>query len=426
MILIKPEEKLPLRWLFVLAGITSKICQGTVYAWSLFRPPLHTEPYHLTHVQSAMPFSLFLGTYAFGMLWGGRLCATLGVQKTGIIGAVVVGLGYLLSSLIILIPAHTLTVTLIAYGLIAGVGCGFAYMAPVAAVGRWFPDKRGIAIGSTVIGFGLSPLITAPIVVYLRDTFGISNTFLILGVVYTAILLFCNSLLRFPPEEWKAPPVPPAVAKRPHFAASFDFTSRQMLRTSTFYLIWLIYMVGAGAGLMVISQTAQIAMDVTGLVGVEVAWMVTLALQVLAFANGGGRPLMGAVCDAIGPRNTLFILLTVQLICLLAIFPYATSLALLYLGVFLFGLMLGGFLGAMPTITAYFYGTENLGPSYGIVFMGYGTGALLLPMVMAAVLGVAPTYPDYVQGFYVTACFTVFGLIMTFLMKPPHVLKKHP
>jgi MFS family permease len=148
-------------------------------------------------------------------------------------------------------------------GLIAGTGCGYAYNPPIATVGRWFPDKRGLATGLTVLGFGLSALITAPLVAALISLIGLPNTFLVLGIVFLILLFLLGSLMRFPPPDWKAPPVP-SLAKK-SWVSTVDFTPSQMVRTSTFYFAWFIFLLGSGAGLMVIGYAKLIAMDVTKL-----------------------------------------------------------------------------------------------------------------------------------------------------------------
>ena len=412
------DEKVPNRWIFVIAGFIINLCLGTIYAWSVFRPPLQQAPYNLTPAESIVPFSVFLLVFGVTFAFSGRMVGRVGPRKPALIGAVCLGIGYLLSYGIALAPAATLYIAIIAFGLIAGIGCGFAYNPPIATVSRWFPDKPGLALGLTVMGFGLSALITAPIVIFLEGVYGIANTFLILGVAFSVLLFLLGSLLRFPPAGWKHPPIPASSAKKAWVAASVDFSTSQMVRTTAFYLTWLIYFVGAGSGLMVIGNIAQIASDVTGLKG-DLAWMATLAVQALAMANAFGRPVMGKICDMIGPRTTLLSMLVLQLTCLLALFPYATSPAFLFPTVVIFAAMFGGYLAVMPTVVSYFFGPKNVGPNYGLYLSAYGVGGVVLPMLMSSVLGAGPSYANYVQGFYVTAGFTLVGLALALIMKPP-------
>lgn len=146
----------------------------------------------------------------------------VGPRKPALIGAVLVGVGYILSYTIAFAPQAALWITVVTFGLIAGTGCGYAYNPPIATVGRWFPDKRGLATGLTVLGFGLSALITAPLVAALISLIGLPNTFLVLGIVFLILLFLLGSLMRFPPPDWKAPPVP-SLAKK-SWVSTVDFT----------------------------------------------------------------------------------------------------------------------------------------------------------------------------------------------------------
>jgi MFS family permease len=315
-------------------------------------------------------------------------------------------------------PGLTLWITIVTFGLVAGTGCGFAYNPPIAVVGRWFPDKRGMALGLTVMGFGLSALITAPGVVAMVSWIGLPNTFLVLGVAFLVVMSLLSLLLRFPPAEWKPPAAQRAAAPKPWSAGSLEFTASEMVRTRTFYVAWVMYLIGAGAGLMVIGYAKPIATDVTGLKG-SLEWLATLAVSLLAASNAVGRPLFGSIADRIGPKKTLLVMQTIQLICLVALFPYAQSLPVLYLAIILFAATFGAYLAVMPALASYFFGAKNLGPNYGLYLSAYGVGGVVLPMLMAAIVGSNPTPETYVQGFYATAALIVAAIALTLTIRRP-------
>jgi MFS family permease len=402
----------------VAVGFVANICLGTLYGWSVFKPFVHAEPYNISLPDTTIPFSVSMLVFGITFALAGRMIAKSGPRLPALIGAVCAGVGYILSGAIMFAPSASLPILTITFGVIAGTGCGFGYNPPIAAVGRWFPDKRGLALGITVSGYALSPLITAPAVEFLAKTYGIAYTFIILGIIFLALLLLLGGILKFPAADWKAPEVPATTAKKAWVAASRDYSTKEMLRSRTFYIAWLIYMIGAGAGLMVIGLTKQIAGDMTGLTG-DLAWMAVVAVQVYAVANAGGRVAMGVVTDLIGPKRTILIMLVLQLVCLLVLFPYVTSAVVLYLVIILYGAMYGAYLSAMPALSSYFFGARNMGPNYGLLFVAWGVGGVVLPMVMAQVLGKAPTFHDYILGFQVTAAFVVAGLVLALLMKPP-------
>ncbi len=408
----------------MIVGFVANICLGTLYGWSVFKPFVHADPYNISLPDTTIPFSVSMLVFGITFALAGRMIAKTGPRLPALIGAVCAGAGYMLSGAIMFAPPAALPILTVTFGVIAGTGCGFGYNPPIAVVGRWFPDRRGLALGITVSGYALSPLITAPAVNYLATAYGIAYTFVILGVIFLALLLVLGGMLAFPPPDWKAPVVPAGTAKKAWVAACRDFTTREMLKTRTFYLAWMIYMIGAGAGLMVIGLTAQIAKDMTGLTG-ALAWMAVVAVQVYAVANAGGRVAMGVVTDSIGPRRTILIMLVLQLVCLLVLFPYVDkSAAVLYMVIILYGAMYGAYLSAMPALSSYFFGARNMGPNYGLLFVAWGVGGVVMPMIMAQVLGKTPTYADYILGFQVTAAFVVVGLVLALAMKPPEAAPK--
>ena len=275
------------------------------------------------------------------------------------------------------------------------------------------PDRRGLALGLTVMGFGLSALVT-----FLISTIGLANAFLVLGVAFLVLMAALGLVLRFPPAEW-APPAPQkTAAPKPWATGAKDFTTNEMVRTSTFYLAWIIYLVGAGAGLMVIGYAKIIGTDITGLKG-DLEWMAVLAVSVLAVANAVGRPFFGSLCDRIGPKKTLLIMQVIQLLCLVILFPNSQSVPVLYLAVILFAATFGAYLAVMPTMASYFFGAKNVGPNYGLFLSAYGVGGVVCPMLMAAILGSKPTYANYVLGFYATAVLVVAAIVLSLVMKPP-------
>lgn len=408
------------RWMFVFAGFVINLCLGTVYAWSVFRPPLHQPPYNLTVAESVAPFSVFLLMFGVTFAFSGRMIGKVGPRRPALIGAILLGVGYLLSSIIAWAPKLTLWITILTFGFIAGTGCGYAYNPPIAVSGRWFPDKRGLALGLTVMGFGLSALITAPAISAMIPMLGLSTTFLILGLVFLVTLTGLGCLLRFPPSDWHPPQHSASLETKSwnKRGGEADFTTWEMVRTSTFYLSWFTFLIGAGAGLMIIGYAKLIATDITGLKG-SLEWMAVLAVSILAASNALGRPMFGALCDRVGPKKTLLTMEGIQLACLMLLFPNSKSIPTLYLSIVLFGATFGAYLAVMPTLASYYFGAKNLGPNYGLYLSAYGVGGVVCPMLMSFIVGSNPTYAGYLQGFYATAALVFIALILTISMKPP-------
>jgi len=412
------SRKISTRWTLVIAGFIINLCLGTIYAWSVFRPPLCSAPSNLTQAESVIPFSVFLLLFGITFAFSGRMIGKVGPRRPALIGAILVGVGYILCYSIAVVPQFTLWITTIAFGVIAGTGCGFAYNPPIAVVGRWFPDKRGLATGLTVMGFGLSGLITAPAVTAMISTMGLPNTFLALGLVFLVLLSLLSLPLRFPSADWVPPAPQKSATTKSWMASDRDYLAGEMVRTRTFYLAWFIYLIGTGAGLMVIGYARQIATDFTGLVG-GLEWLAVMAVSVLSVSNAVGRPGFGSLCDRIGPKRTLLMMQVIQLLCLVLLFPNAQSVPILYLAIILFAATFGAYLAVMPALASYFFGTKNLGPNYGLYLSAYGVGGVVLPLLMAAILGPKPTPATYIQGFYATAVLIVIAIILSLMIRPP-------
>ncbi|MBP7342460.1 MAG: MFS transporter, partial [Syntrophaceae bacterium] len=172
------------RWLFVILGLIMNVCLGAVYAYSIFLKPVRDAFPDVSAFQANLPFMVFLAFFAVLMFFGGRVMEKLGPRKLGVTGGVIVGLGWLLSGF-----APNIWVLTLTYGVIAGSGVGLVYGCPVSMGAKWFPDKKGLAVGLMLAGFGGSALITGKIANALIPTVGLSSTFMSFGVAFGVILV---------------------------------------------------------------------------------------------------------------------------------------------------------------------------------------------------------------------------------------------
>lgn len=181
------------RWLLIPMGMTVLLCLGTVYSWSIFRKPLENQ-LNITATESLLPYTVGLLFYSIFMPIAGFLIPKIGPRVMTALGGLLVGVGYILASF-----APNIALITLSYGVIAGAGVGIAYGVPMAVVARWFPDKKGLAVGLTIVGFGLSPLITAPLANQLIVSHGVNNSLRILGIAFILIISAIAMALRFPP-----------------------------------------------------------------------------------------------------------------------------------------------------------------------------------------------------------------------------------
>ena len=376
---MKPEAG---RWMFVLVGLLMNICLGAVYAFSVFRKPLEGL-WGISATQAGLPFMVFLAMFALFMALAGGLVSAWGPRKTSLLGAILVGAGWILAGL-----APDILWLTIFYGVIGGSGVGILYGCPIAVAAKWFPDKKGLAVGLTLAGFGLSALLMAPLMTktIAMETVGISKTFMYFGAAFLAVLLALSFALRNPKADWKPAGWKGAAAKG---AAVVELDRGQMLRTPTFYALWGSYIVGCLAGLMAIGIAAPVGREVAKLTPEAAA----VAVSMFAVFNGIGRPLYGWLTDKISPRGTALLSFTLILAAsALLYFAGEGNTAVYFVAFSILWLNLGGWLAIAPTATATFFGAKHYAKNYGIVFTAYGIGAILGSLLSGMIHDAAGSY----------------------------------
>ncbi|MCF7977027.1 MAG: OFA family MFS transporter [Chromatiaceae bacterium] len=431
------------RWVIVAGALIIQVSLGAVYIWSVFQTPLLAQFPSWSETQITLPAQLVIAVFAFAVILGGRIQDRLGPRLVGSVGGLILGLGLMLASLTDLFSDGTALAWLVGtYAVLGGIGIGMAYVCPVATCVKWYPDKRGLITGLAVAGFGAGAFFFAPLARALigggdYELFGIAlfplpqagvfDTFMVLGVIFLTAVVLGAQLLRNPPEGYcPAGWIPPATASGTgtgfgtrtgsgtgvgvgtdaststststssgHIGLhpnQVDFTPGQMLRTSTFWLLWLTYLAGSTAGLMVIMKAAPIweAFSLSAIAErpvpyeqfASIASAAAMAVAVLALFNAAGRILWGRVSDSLGRKSTLILMF---LLCGLVLFglDWMRPYPLYLLGVSLIALCFGGFLALYPAITADYYGTRHIGVNYGLLFTAYGIGGLLGPFLAA-------------------------------------------
>lgn len=394
------------RWLLIALGFLANTCLGAVYAFSIFRKPLE-ELWQISATQSGLPFTVFLAVFALGMAMAGGLVDRWGPRRTGILGGVLVGIGWFLAGF-----SPNVAVLVVLYGVVAGAGVGIAYGCPIAVASRWFPDRRGLAVGLTLAGFGASALIVAPIMNALITAYGPLHTFTILGLAFLLVLVAAFSPFSYPPEGWKLAPKVGGPAKP---APTVELTRGEMLRTPSFYVLWVTYTIGCLAGLMAIGIAAPFGREVVQLSPTLSA----IAVSVFAVFNAVGRPIFGWLTDRITPRNAATLSFTLIFLASLLLWRWAEgNPALYFLGFCILWLNLGGWLALAPTATATFFGTKHYGRNYGVVFTAYGAGAILGNLLAGVLRDITGTY---VAVFPWVMGLALFGGLLALALQRPKV-----
>jgi MFS transporter, OFA family, oxalate/formate antiporter len=397
-------------WLVVSAGTAVNLAFGALYAWSMFKAPLTKAPFQLSNAQTAVPYSIACLTFALVMVPAGRMQDRIGPRLVSTVGGVLVGLGFFVASLSKTMPTLAFPMLILGFGILAGAGIGLGYAAASPPAIKWFPPrKKGLIVGIVVGGFGLASVYVAPLTEYLINNYDVAFAFRVLGIVFLLAIVGFSQLLKNPPAGYVPAGAAPAQGAKAAAPLS-DLTVGEMLKTGAFYLIWLMFFVGAGAGLMVISFIKTYAKDIPT---ISLAGFVFVAL--LAIGNASGRIIAGVLSDKIGRTRTMLIVFLLQA-ATLVLFSSVTTTVPFAIGSMVIGFCYGACLSLFPSITADFYGLKNLGLNYGIVFSAWGIGAL----VMAPVAGIIKdSTKSYNAAFYLAAGLLAVGAVISLVVRPP-------
>ena len=390
------------RWILLALGITSLLCLGTVYSWSIFRKPLELE-LGINATQSLLPYTASLLGYSFSMTVAGFYIPRLGTRTVAVIGGLMVGLGYILASF----ATHIGTITL-TYGVIAGTGVGTAYGVPMVVMARWFPERKGFAVGLTIIGFGLSPLITAPLASSLIAAFDVRLTLRILGLAFTVIVLAIATTLKLPPKDWQ-----PACARAAQTKTVPKTYPPHLLKSRSFYGLWICYAIGTLVGLSAIGISSPVAEEIINIGPQQAA----ISVALFALFNGLSRPLFGWLSDRYRPRYVAIASYVLMLIACQMMLTAQSGQVITYLIAFcLFWFCLGGWLAMAPAITLRLFDPENYAQNYGLVFSAYGVGALIGTLTAGQI---RDWFGSYTYAFYPMAFLAVVGIVVASIMLKP-------
>jgi MFS transporter, OFA family, oxalate/formate antiporter len=385
------------RWKFVILGLLIMLMIGTVYSYSVFRVAIEVV-FNVNTAISGYPYMVALASYAIFMLITGRFIQQVHPKILLLGGGLLVALGWILSSFTYNILLFTIT-----YGVLSGAGVGVMYGVPMAVVAKWFPDKKGLAVGCVIVGFGLSPLITAPLASQLIQLFGVMQAFLVLGVSFTLLLPILVWPIRFPKPEEVVNYQPIGNVN----TISLDLDTKAMMSQRSFKGLYFNFILGTMIGLTLIGLTANIGTQYVGMEVVQVSqWM-----AIFAMFNGGGRPLFGWISDRLSIANAMMISFSLIASAAILMLFFGENNPLIFSMTFIiFWFNLGGWLAIAPTATMKLYGLKNYSQNYGVIFTAYGVGAILGVLTSGSILSV---FNQIQLIFWYVLAVCVIGIVST-------------
>jgi OFA family oxalate/formate antiporter-like MFS transporter len=435
------------RWAIAWAGVLVMILAGTVYAWSNFTQPLIAS-FGWSSTQASLVFGLAIFFIGIGAVVGGRWQDKVGPRNVTITGIVLWGIGNLLAA----VGPHDVWWWDVTYGLIGGFGNGMAYITPVATVTKWFPDKRGLASGMVVMGFGLGAFIYGFVLKAVpgfvqaskdagayadaksaavtagtpfdavahampaADVAAIMQVLLVSGIVYAIAGGLCAMLLQNPPAGYSVAGVTAAAASH-----EGSYTPAQVLRMPQLYLLWLMLFLNVVAGILIVSNAVPIILEliskgvtdpdaIKGLTGTAIS-----AYAFVAVFNGLGRFFWGAVSDRIGRNMTWVCIYGCQVVIFFVLSGLHSVTAVLIAFAIILSCYGGGF-GTMPSFNADYFGTKYLGQNYGYIITAWGVGGLVGPYIAGAVKDKTGSYSGALLPM---AVMLLIAMILPFITKKP-------
>jgi OFA family oxalate/formate antiporter-like MFS transporter len=394
------------RWWRVVGGLSMNLALGTLYAWSVFVAPLEKQ-FGWKRADTSMVFTIAVMVFALSFVLAGRIQDKIGPLYCSLAGGILVSLGFFLCSY-----TTSLNYLFICFGVIGGLGNGFGYATPIPVMAKWFPDKRGLAIGLAVGGYGAGSAIFGPLAqLKLIPTYGLPATFQILSAIFLVMTLAGALLLKNPPPGYTPPGWKPAAASKSS-ATTYEFSPGEVLRTPAFYLMWVAYALGCSAGLMVVSQLVPFAKSV----GIAAGALSTLTLVVGALGNASGRILSGWMSDRLGRINVLRTMIGISIVAMPVLYAAGGNVAALYLAVFVVYWCYGTQLSVNGVATSDFWGTRNAGINYGMLFTAWGVAGLIGPRIGGTLFD---KYHDYQAAFYSASALAAVALVCEMFARRP-------
>jgi MFS family permease len=410
------------RWRIPIGAVLVHVCIGSVYAWSTFNRPIQAllsgQPWWFSPPYTTFTTALaLLGlSAAFGGPWVERRGPRAAATASAILfssGLIIGGIGLALRQALLVF---------VGMGIVSGMGCGLGYIAPVSALVKWFPDRRGMATGMAIMRFGGGAFVAGYLNVFFMDRFGVPLTMIVLGSTYLFVMLAGSRLLQQPPAGWR--PEGWTGVRTAALITDRSVSRNEALRTKQFYLLWGILFINVTAGIGILAQASPMMQDMFNRTPLQAAAVVSL----ISIFNAGGRFAWASASDYIGRRNTYATFFLAQLVLFVLILRFAADGTWVLFEISLFAVftMYGGGFATIPAFLADIFGPQNVGAIHGAVLTAWSAAAIAGPVIItelsnrakAALPPGAERVHIYDTPLHVLAALLAIGFVLTLLVKP--------
>jgi len=369
----------PNRWRIPIGAVLVHVCIGSVYAWSTFNRPIQAlfpdAPWWFSPPYTT--FTTALALLGLSAAFGGPWVERRGPRVAATAAALFFGTGLLIGGAGLALRQNLLV--FLGLGITCGIGCGLGYISPVSTLVKWFPDRRGMATGMAIMGFGGGAFVAGYLNVFFMNRLGVALTVVTLGVVYLVVMLAGSRLMESPPPGWTPPGWVPSEHTNP-MIASRSVSRDAAIRTPQFYLLWGILFINVTAGIGILAQASPMMQDMFGRTPLEAGAVVSL----ISLFNAGGRFAWASASDYIGRRNTYAIFFLAQLGLFLVIPGLAAGGQwwMFQASLFLVFTMYGGGFATIPAFLADIFGPQNVGAIHGAVLTAWSAAAIAGPLII--------------------------------------------
>ncbi|HES9189051.1 L-lactate MFS transporter [Streptococcus pyogenes] len=392
------------RYIIATAGILLHLMLGSTYAWSVYRNPILQET-GWDQAPVAFAFSLAIFCLGLSAAFMGNLVEQYGPRLTGTVSAVLYASGNMLTGLAI--DRKEIWLLYIGYGVIGGLGLGAGYITPISTIIKWFPDKRGMATGFAIMGFGFASLLTSPIAQWLIETEGLVATFYLLGLIYLIVMLFASQLIIKPTAAEIAILDKKSLQNNSYLIEGM--TAKEALKTKSFYCLWVILFINITCGLGLISVVAPMAQDLTGM-SPEMSAIVVGAMGIF---NGFGRLVWASLSDYIGRRVTVILLFLVSIIMTISLI-FAHSSLIFMISIATLMTCYGAGFSLIPPYLSDLFGAKELATLHGYILTAWAIAALTGPTLLSITV-------EWTHNYLLTLCvfivLYILGLMVALRLK---------